>query len=139
MDGSSHTIIHSSNLVDPRALTIDYQSQSLYWADYRQNILETSNTNGSNRIVLNSIMRNPYSMVFFNQTLYWTAQAYGQRGIYSAHISSPTNTTLILSTGNYPYGIQVFGENIQFEGMCILISVYVSLYSNFDLWSLLWE
>lgn len=112
MEGSSHTIIHSTNLQRPRALAIDYQTQIIYWTD--NNKLESSNTNGSNRIVLNSNLRNAYSMVFFNGALYWTDQS--NRGIYTIQTSSPNNITLVLYTGNYLYGIQVFDKNVQFEG-----------------------
>ena len=114
MDGSGRMVIHSTNLQTPYALAIDYSTQTLYWADYALNKLETSGVDGSNRRLLNSNLRDPYSMVFFEGTLYWTDWAYN--GIYSALTSSPTIVTSLLSIGNNPYGILVFDKNVQSEG-----------------------
>ena len=114
MDGSNRMILHSTNLQTPYALAIDYESQTLYWADYSLNKLEMSEVNGSNRRLLNSNLRDPFSMVFFEGTLYWTD--WGYNGIYSARTSSPTVVTSLLYLASDPYGIAVFDKNTQTEG-----------------------
>lgn len=114
MDGTGRTVLHSTNLQTPYGLAIDYATQTLYWTDYDLNKLESSNTDGSNRRLLNGNLRDPFSMVFYNGTLYWTDLSYN--GIYSTLANSPTSITSLLFLGVDPYGIQVYNDDIQFEG-----------------------
>lgn len=106
--------LHYTNLNTPYALTIDYATQTLYWADYTLNKLESSRTDGSNRRLLNSNLRDPYAMTFFAGTLYWTDFNYD--AILSTLSNSPTSITSLLYLGVNPYGIQVYDEDVQFEG-----------------------
>lgn len=119
MDGSDHTILHDTSLHTPYALTIDYATQTLYWADFALNKLESSSTDGSNRTLLNSNLRDPYAMIFFDGQLFWTDWSYN--GIYSTLSDSPSNITSGLFLNADPYGIQVYDEVVQFEGalMCL--------------------
>ena len=117
MDGSSRTALHTTNLETPYALAIDYATQTLYWSDYALNKLESSRTDGSNRRLLNSNLRDPYAMAFFAGKLYWTDFSYN--GIYSTLTNSPTIITPLLFLNVDPYGIQVFDEAVQFEGIII--------------------
>ena len=48
MDGTARTVLHSTGLVTVYGLTVDYENQILYWADYSNNRIEKSSTNGSN-------------------------------------------------------------------------------------------
>ena len=114
MDGHGRTSLHTTNLQTPYALAIDYATQTLYWADYALNKLESSGTDGSNRRLLNSNLRDPYAMTFFAGKLYWTDSSYN--GIYSALANSPSRVTPFLHLSADPYGIQVYDEGAQFEG-----------------------
>lgn len=115
MDGSSRTVLHNTNLQTPYALTIDYATQTLYWADYALNKLESSRTDGTNRQLLNSNLRDPYGITFFAGSLYWTDWTYN--GIYSTLSNSPNSITSLLYLGVDPYGIHVLDERVQFEGI----------------------
>ena len=115
MDGSSRTALHTTNLRTPYALAIDYTTQTLYWADYTLNKLESSNTDGSNRRLLNSNLRDPYAMTFFDGKLFWTDWRYN--GIYSTLSSRPSGITSLLLLNVDPYGIHVIDEEVQFDGM----------------------
>lgn len=114
MEGSGRTAIIATNLQTPYALTIDYATQTLYWADYTLNKLESSNTDGSNRRLLTTNIRDPYAITFFAGILYWTDWSYN--GIYSTLTGSPSSVTSLLYLGVDPYGIQVIDKDIQFEG-----------------------
>ena len=116
MDGNNHTVLHNTNLHTPYALTIDYDTQTLYWADFALNRLESSSIDGSNRTLLNSNLRDPYAMTFFDGMLYWTDWSYN--GIYSTLTASPSNITSGLFLNADPFGIQVYDEVVQFEGVC---------------------
>ena len=115
MDGTGRTVLHSTNLQTPYALAIDYDSQTLYWADYALNKLESSSTDGSNRTLLNSNLWDPYAMAFHNGTLYWTDWSYD--GIFFTSVNSPNSIIPLLYLGADPYGIQVYSDDVQFEGM----------------------
>ena len=119
MDGSSRTALHTTNLHTPYALAIDYTTQTLYWADYALNKLESSNTDGSNRRLLNSNLRDPYAMTFFDGKLFWTDLSYN--GIYSTLSSRPSSITSLLLLNVDPYGIHVIDEEVQFDGMEIIL------------------
>ena len=114
MEGSNRMALHTTNLQTPYALTIDYTTQTLYWADYALNKLESSNTDGSNRRLLTTNIRDPYAMTFFADVLYWSDWSYD--GIYSTHTASPSRVTSLLNVGADPYGIQVIDRDIQFNG-----------------------
>jgi len=114
MDGSGRTSLHTTNIQTPYALAIDYTSQTLYWADYALNKLESSSANGSNRKLLTSNLNDPSSMTFFAGKLYWTD--WGYNGIYSTLTKSPSGIINLLSLGSDPYGIQVVDKSIQYEG-----------------------
>lgn len=52
MDGANRMVIHSTNLVWPNALTLDIETQTLYWADANLDRIESSGVDGTNRQVL---------------------------------------------------------------------------------------
>ena len=115
MDGKNQTTIHSTNLQTPYALAIDYESETLYWADYSLNRLESSNTDGSNRRLLTTTnIQGIHSMAFFTGILYWTDWQFN--GIHTTPSSSPSNATFLLNLGGDPYDIQVLYNEEQIEG-----------------------
>ena len=52
MDGHFRSVIHNTDLTWPNALTLDYDTQTLYWMDAYLDRLESSNVNGLNRRLL---------------------------------------------------------------------------------------
>ncbi len=77
MDGTAKTILHDTGLSKPYCLTLDYDTQVLYWADYTLNKIEKSNADGTNRqLVTTSLVYDAYSITFFNGRLYWTDLSY---------------------------------------------------------------
>ena len=129
MEGSSRMALHTTNLQTPYALTIDYATQTLYWADYTLNKLESSNIDGSNRRLLTTNIRDPYAMTFFAGKLYWSDWSYN--GIYSTLTSSPSSVTSLLYLGRDPYGILVFDKDIQFEGNRMFFVITCALFMFF--------
>ena len=119
MDGSNRTELHSTNLQTPYALTIDYESQTLYWADYSLNRLESSNTDGSNRRLLTTTnIQSIYAISFFAGNLYWTDWHFN--GIHTIPSSAPNNATFLLNFGGDPYDISVFYDEEQPQGITSL-------------------
>ena len=114
MDGTSKTILHDTSLSAPYCITLDYDSQVLYWADYNLDKIEQSNADGSNRrLVTTSLINNPYSITFFNGRLYWTDLAYNR--ILTIPVTSSTSAYLTSTFGNM-YGITAVTEERQPRG-----------------------
>ena len=93
---------------------MDYDSQVLYWADYSLNRIESSHTDGSNRqVVISSGVYYPYSLTFYNNTLYWT----DDRAIKAASLNNPNVVSVITYGSPYPsyrkYGIKVVTKERQ--------------------------
>lgn len=114
MDGTGRRALHNTNLHTPYALAIDYATQTLYWADYALNKLESSRTDGSNRRLLSTNLRDPYALTFFDRKLYWTDWSFN--GIYSTLSDAPNAISSLLQLGGDGYGITVYDDDVQFEG-----------------------
>ncbi|KAJ6225332.1 hypothetical protein RDWZM_003877, partial [Blomia tropicalis] len=75
MDGTSRQVIISSFLSMPTGLTLDYPSNKLYWIDTKQNMIECSNMDGSNRFqfITNDDIHRPISLTMFEDYLYYSS------------------------------------------------------------------
>ena len=123
MDGTSRTVLHNTSLSNPYGLTIDYENQILYWIDDGYNRIESSYVNGTGRVVLTtSSIENPYDIAYFGGNVYWTEQYYHYGGILSASVDPVTVANVSFSISN-PYGISVFSEEGQPEGMCLGVAI----------------
>ena len=73
MDGKDRVTLHSDHIFWPNALTIDYTTHTLYWADAKVLTLESSFIDGSNRRPIRTAgLRHPFAMTMFEDKLYWT-------------------------------------------------------------------
>ncbi len=111
MDGTARTILHDTNLTAPYCLTLDYDAQILYWADYTLNKIEMSNVDGTNRqLVTTALVNDPYSIAFFNGRLYWTDLTHGR--ILTVPTTTP-NSTYLTGVFGQMYGIKATTEERQ--------------------------
>ena len=115
MDGNNSTrkALHSTNLAWPNALTIDYTTQTLYWADAQLNKIESSNVDGSNRALLTTnLILHPFGITYHNGYLYWSDWQTDQ--ITMTHVSAPDNVTVLVSTlETEPMGLEVVATSRQ--------------------------
>ena len=73
MDGSNRSVIHSTNLIWPNALALDYPVQVLYWAYARLDKIESSNVDGSNRrVIVSTGVNHPFGITLFEDKLYFS-------------------------------------------------------------------
>ena len=135
MDGNSRITLHSVGLNTVYGLTLDYDNQILYWADYSNNRIEMSFTNGSNRNVLTSSgIADPFAITYYAGKLYWTD--WSRNRIYTLSINSPSTITQVTgSLGQDPYGIRVVTKERQPDGGCYLqyecsCCIYIWLYNT---------
>lgn len=68
-DGSSRTVIVSTELGFPNGLAIDFDARRLYWVDALKNKIETADLNGSNRV---QILLKPIHPFGLTQVCYLT-------------------------------------------------------------------
>ena len=125
MDGQNRTVIHDTDLMWPNALTLDFQTQILYWADANLDKIESSNTDGSNRRLLTTTsVSHPFDITVFEERLYWSDWT---EGIIAASISNPEleNNVIVERFCTDSFGIQIVSEQRQQQGnklnsICIL-------------------
>lgn len=112
MDGNSRMILHSTGLSSTYAITIDYENQILYWADYTLNRIERSNVDGSNRVILTTTVRDPFSMTYYNGRLYWGDLSLNR--VLTGPANSPGSGTYLGGSVSYEvYGIHVISRDTQ--------------------------
>ena len=116
MDGTSRKVLHNSNIVYPYALTLDYGTQTLYWADYSLDVMESSYVDGTNRVQLLGVtIQTPLYLTIFAGRLYWSDTSLNV--LLSTPVRSPANVTTLTSyLSNDPYGVQVVSEGRQPRG-----------------------
>ena len=108
-------ILHNTNLRDTYAITIDYDNQVLYWADFTLNKIESSNVDGSNRRTLTTSVRDPYSITYYNGQLFWGDNSYNR--ILTGPVTFSSSGTYVGGSVSYdPYGIHVVSKETQPEG-----------------------
>ena len=120
MDGKGRKVLHNTSLTWPNAITLDIESQILYWADAHFDKVESSNVNGSNRriITFRGILH-PFAHTVFRDTLFVSDWRLDQ--ILAVKIPSPgTSSTTVSLTSRLqqePMGVQVITPERQPEGV----------------------
>jgi len=125
MDGTARMVLHNTTLRSPYAITMDYQTQTLYWLDYSLDRLESSRTDGSGRSLLtrNSI-RSPFDVTFYDGYLYWTDQSYYR--LLSTPVRHPNDVTFLTPRRccNSLFGVQVISDDRQPSGKVVEASCH---------------
>lgn len=107
MDGSDRRTLHSTGLIWPNGLTIDYSAQKIYWVDASLDRIEYSNVDGSGRFVLFSGLDHPFSLTLEENLLFWTD--WFNDAIHVTHKisgASAGNLTLFSNLRDRPFGIE---------------------------------
>ena len=127
MDGKLRTVLHTTNLESPYGLTIDYDTQTLFWADRYFGRLESSSVDGSERTLLTTVnIVSPFDITFYEGQLYWTDTS--QNAILTTTLQAPDNVTLLpASFSNSPYGIGVVDAVRQQEGNYVMPILIASM------------
>ena len=114
MDGTGRTVLHSSDLIWPNGITLDHSTQVLYWIDGHHYKIESSNTDGSNRIIIaNAYIYRPFSITVFRDMIYFTDRLTGINAVPKAGgIVQVIYNNLCDET----YGIEVVAEERQPTG-----------------------
>ncbi len=117
MDGTSRTVLHNTDLDSPIGLTIDYKDQRLYWVEAKLHI-ESSNVDGTGRVVVTTDVYNPFHISFYQGRLYWTDWKYD--AVFTVHSTLQNNVTQVVGLPYAPGGIHVIASSRQPEGTTML-------------------
>lgn len=117
MDGRNLSIIHSTDLVEPIGLTIDYVQQLLFWIDAVRDRIESSSTDGSNRRVISDEgIFHPFDITLYRDDLYFTDILTGLRKV-SRHGGTVTTVIDRVNLCEEVAGIEVLSSEHQPAGM----------------------
>ena len=108
MDGSDRRVLHNTGLTSPNAITIDYQTQRIYWLDAPSHI-EYSNSDGTGRFTLRyhfSGFSSNYKFITLDGDLvFWTNNFHK-----TIHVTHKVSSTAVNSVYTNPrdiiYGIE---------------------------------
>lgn len=80
MDGSKRKVLVNEKLGFPSGITVDtYQKYRIYWADSKQNIIESVTMDGGDRVtVIAGELYHPFSLELFEDQLYWATRDTGE-------------------------------------------------------------
>ncbi|KAK4295463.1 hypothetical protein Pmani_031983 [Petrolisthes manimaculis] len=72
LDGSGRKVVVGEGLHWPNGITLDYPTETLYWVDAKQHVIEAAHINGSHRRLVLENLRHPFAITVFEDFLYWT-------------------------------------------------------------------
>jgi len=110
MDGSDfkRIVLYEDKLVWPNALTIDYFSDKIYWADAHLDRIEHADYDGKRRQVVLSGSQVPhvFALSVFDDTMYWTD--WNKKALMSANKLTGENLRVLRNTSHRPYDVHVY-------------------------------
>ena len=115
-DQATRKEIVKSRLVWPNALSIDFTLDRIYWADAKLRRIESADlTGGQRRVVLQQHVHYPFSMVVFENYMYWTD--WSKEAVFRANKFTGANKTA-LAEGLFhtPMGITAYHRQRQPPG-----------------------
>ncbi|XP_059057986.1 low-density lipoprotein receptor-related protein 2 [Achroia grisella] len=109
MDGTNFTVILNweQDIAWPNALTIDYFTDRIYWADAHLDYIGSADLEGRHRHIVLSGTKVPhvFALSLFDDEIYWTD--WNLKAISKANKHSGENLTVLRNTTHRPYDIHV--------------------------------
>ncbi|KAG8223526.1 hypothetical protein J437_LFUL002576 [Ladona fulva] len=73
MDGSDPAPFVVTDITWPNGLALDYPARRIYWVDAKLLVIDSIKLDGTDRrTILQGIMKHPYSIAVFEDTIYWS-------------------------------------------------------------------
>ena len=124
MDGSNKTnivsVVNGDKLAWPNALTIDYYSDRIWWADAHLDYIAYSDFDGKNKkMVLEGVLvPHVFAITIMDDYIYWTD--WNKKAILKAHKFTGKDYTILRNTTHRPYDIHIYHplRQIQYDNPC---------------------
>ncbi|EGI60779.1 Vitellogenin receptor [Acromyrmex echinatior] len=106
MDGKNIRVFVSENIKAPKSLTIDYQTDRLYWVDFKLRTIESIRLDGTDRrFVLHNITYNPFTLAIFENKLYWIDMK--SNAIQSCNKFTGKDRNILFRSLRHPYNLHI--------------------------------
>ncbi|XP_052581109.1 low-density lipoprotein receptor-related protein 2 isoform X1 [Peromyscus californicus insignis] len=107
MDGANKSVIISTKIEWPNAITIDYTNDLLYWADAHLGYIEFSDLEGHHRqTVYDGTLPHPFAITLFEDTVYWTD--WNTRTVEKGNKYDGSDRAVLVNTTHRPFDIHVY-------------------------------
>lgn len=107
MDGTNPVKIVTEDLSWPNALTIDYVSEKLFWADASLDYIAMADLDGANKkVVVSQSLPHVFAITTFGSYLFWTD--WETQSIYRARKFTGENVTMVAHLIHRPMDIQIY-------------------------------
>jgi len=118
MDGSNVIDIVTTMIRWPNGLTIDYDSDTIYWADASLDRIESIDISGTvsqRKVILSSTqVQHPYAITFYNKQLYW--DDWSKHAILKVDAPSGNHDDYVINYVSNAMDIKAFSSNRQKAG-----------------------
>ena len=119
LDGSIKEHIITEEIAWPNALTIDYVTEKLFWADANFDYIAMADLNGKNRhVIVNSDLPHTFAITTFMERLYWTD--WETNSIFSVEKFSGKKRTKLVTMAQRPMDLVVYHRMRQPESKLVL-------------------
>ena len=108
-DGTQRQVLVSTGVEWPNGLTMDYESQRLWWTDGKLRRIESVKTDGTKRTLVMSSgigLEHIFSVTNFEDVLYW--DDWQTKSIYSANKFTGEDRKVFQSQLHFPMGLRIF-------------------------------
>ncbi|KAL3854931.1 hypothetical protein ACJMK2_014166, partial [Sinanodonta woodiana] len=119
MDGSSKSVIIQDEIAWPNALTIDYVTEKIFWADAYYDYMAMADLDGSNRhVIMRTDLPHTFAMTTFINKIFWTD--WETKSIYQVNKFSGEDRTKLATLIHRPMDIVVYHHTRQeqFKNPC---------------------
>ncbi|XP_052813493.1 low-density lipoprotein receptor-related protein 2-like [Mya arenaria] len=106
MDGGGPIKLITKKLGWPNALTLDYETGRIWWADAHLDWIEFADADGSNRHLVRRNTPHPFAIAVFEDWLYWSD--WNHLTIEKCNKYTGENLTVLLNTTHRPMDIHVY-------------------------------
>lgn len=122
MDGSDRTVLYHVSQTLPTGITIDYQTEKIYWTDMYWGTIECSNLDGSGGILLLAGNIIPFSLTINDNMVFWSD--WNSFGIHATHkIASTGGSVQYRSSRGRLWGIEAVNPNRQAQDSMLQLSL----------------
>ena len=121
MDGSNRQVLHSTGLIWPNGITLDHETQRVYWVDAFLDRIEYSSYDGTGRVVLISTLAHPFALTIEGSLVFWTDWL--DNSVYVTHKTTSLGVMVLRDHLRVrPYGIEAVTATRQANGEYLLSS-----------------